>query len=76
MAGVRQRVFVVQRADPETGRPIGEPIAAKLTREAAQSVAKVEAPCKITALWADKIPETNSSPRAAEWETTDGYQGS
>jgi hypothetical protein len=48
------RVFIVQRADPETGRPFGVPVAVKLTRAAAQPVAKKNAPAIITPMYADK----------------------
>ena len=72
---MRVRVFVVSRADPQ-GNPLGEPIAAKLTRGAAQAIAKEEAPCRITALWADKGPENQQQPSGSRVENDNGrYQG-
>jgi hypothetical protein len=72
---LRQRVFVVQRADRETGQPIGEPIAAKLTRGAAQVVAKKYAPSRVTALWADKSEDLQQHASSEQsGEEDNGYQ--
>lgn len=54
---MRLKVYIIQRADPVTGEPLGEPLGAKLTFEAAHAIAKQEAPARVTGpLWADKRP--------------------
>ena len=51
---MRLKVYVILKADPRTGACYGEPVAAKLTRAAAQAIAKNEAPAKVVLLVADK----------------------
>lgn len=47
---IRVKVYVVQQAD-------GTILTAKLTREAAQAVAKQYAPCRVVLCMADKTPK-------------------
>ena len=55
---MRVKVYLVQKARAD-GSLTGEIVAAKLTREAAQLIAKRNAPCKVELLVADKSPDVN-----------------
>lgn len=56
---MKLRVFVIQPVDRETGRP-ADVVYTKLTRGAAQAVAKRHAPARITPSWADKNPDLDA----------------
>ena len=60
MADFKVKVYVVQAYD-EFGRP-GGVLATKLTRGAAQSIAKTFAPCKVWFMQADKEPSIILGP--------------
>ena len=55
---MRVKVYLVHKAD-DAGQLTGEIIAAKLTRDLAQSIAKTNAPCKVELVVADKSPDIN-----------------
>lgn len=53
MRGYTVKVYVVQKADPATGKA-GELLAVKLTFAEAHQIAKAQAPAKVTCVLADK----------------------
>lgn len=57
MATTSIKVYLVQRFEDNEGQRLGEVLAAKLTREAAQTIAKRYAPCKVVRMVADKSSE-------------------
>jgi hypothetical protein len=68
------KVYLVLKATP-AGEMTGEIVAAKLTRGAAQSIAKAHAPCKVELLWADKSPDLNG-PSSQQRSGQHGFEGS
>jgi hypothetical protein len=70
---MRVKVYLVQKAD-DAGRLTGEILAAKLTRDLAQSIAKEHAPCRVELVVADKSPFINGPGSRGGSDGADRYQ--